>query len=185
MKFKWSVAVPFLLTLGLVGGCGTIGTFFTKLQQPSQSAEISTRLIKAEQERLLAGALEYLRKGKEQNARALLERICEAPPLAGVTDDALFRLALLSLRDDSGKGVKQTQELLDRLIDEFPRSIWAFQAAPLASYLSDVKSLRDRQRELKTLRDLNLSLNRDNRDLRQTLERLKNLDIELEQKIKR
>lgn len=38
---------------------------------------------------------------------------------------------------------------------------------------------------MKTLRDLNLSLSRDNRDLRQTIERLKNLDIELEQKIKR
>lgn len=181
VKFKWSVAVTFLLILGLLNGCGT----FAKSPQPSQSGDGSARMGRGEQERFLAGALEYLRKGKENNARILLERLREAPPLEGVTDEALFRLALLGLRDDSGKGVRQTQELLDRLIGEFPHSTWAFQAMPLAGYLSDAQSIRDKQRELKSLRDLNLSLSRDNRELRQTLERLKNLDIELEHKIKR
>jgi hypothetical protein len=139
----------------------------------------------SEQERSFAGALEYLRTGNGQGARDLLEMVCEAPPVTGVTDEALFRLALLHLGDDGSKGGVRAQVLLERLRNEFPQSSWTHQAAPLASYLAGAKVLRDRQRELKTLRDLNLSLSHDNRELRQSLERLKQLDIELEQKIKR
>ncbi|RII31759.1 MAG: hypothetical protein CXR30_02830 [Geobacter sp.] len=183
MKFEWFVKIALLVMLGLSGGCGTLDGFLNKTTKRSpQAAEPSSRKGGIpQQERYLAGALEHLRKGNEQGARDLLERICEAPSVGGVTDDALFRLSLLNLRDDSAK----SQALLERLRNEFPRSIWTYQAAPLASYLSGIKTLRDRQREMKTLRDLNLSLSRDNRDLRQTIERLKNLDIELEQKIKR
>ena len=158
----------------LVTGCAGIGT------------RVPTPRISSVQERSFARALEYLRSGKGQQARDLLERICEAPPVIGVTDEALFRLALLHLGDDGNKGVVRAQVLLERLRNEFPRSSWTHQATPLASYLAETKILlRDRQRELKTLQELNLSLNRDNRELRQSLERLKQLDIELEQKIKR
>jgi hypothetical protein len=136
-------------------------------------------------ERSFAGALEYLRAGNEQAARELLERVVEAPSITGITDEAYFRLALLHLRDEGGKGPVRAKALLERLAYEFPKSIWTRQAAPLAYYLEGVKVLRDRQRELKTLRDLNLSLSRGNRDLRQTIEKLKNLDLELEQNINR
>jgi len=141
--------------------------------------------IVSKQELDFAGALEYLRSGNWQKARPLLERVCEEPPITGVTDEALFRLALLHLGDDGTKGVARAQALLERLRNEFPLSSWTHQATPLASYLTGTKVLRDRQRELKTLYDLNLSLSHDNRELRQSLERLKQLDIELEQKIKR
>lgn len=182
MKFEGFAKVVVLSMLALAGGCGTFDNFFNTLQPRNSNTAESTRPGGVpEQERNLAGALEYLRKGNEHGARDLLERVCEAPSLGGVTDDALFRLSLLNLRDDSAK----SQALLERLKNEFPHSIWAYQAAPLTSYLSGIKTLRDRQREMKTLRDLNLSLSRDNRELRQTIERLKNLDIELEQKIKR
>jgi hypothetical protein len=138
-----------------------------------------------DQERRFAGALVFLRAGKEQEARDLLELVVAAPPRSGMTDEALFRLSLLYLPDDSAKGTERTQELLKRLIDEFPRSIWAHQAAPLAAYLTGVRTLRDKQREVRTLKELNLSLSRDNREMRQSIERLKNLDMELEKKIKR
>ena len=137
------------------------------------------------QERSFAGALVFLKSGNEQGARELLERVVEASPIKGITDEAYFRLALLSLRDEGGKGTARAQILLERLANEFPQSIWTRQAEPLSFYLQGVKTTRDRQRELRTLRELNLSLSRDNRDLRQTLERLKNLDLELEQKIRR
>jgi hypothetical protein len=92
---------------------------------------------------------------------------------------------VLYLRDEGSKGAARAQELLDRLKNEFPRSLWAHQAAPLGVYLAGVKTLRDRQREVKTLKELNLSLSRDNREMRQSMERLKSLDLELELKIKR
>ena len=162
-----------VLLLVLVPGCAFIGT-----RAPAP------RII-SEQERSFAGALQHLRSGNGQKARDLLERVCEAPVVNGVTDEALFRLAILLLGGDGSKAPGRAQLLLERLRNEFPQSIWTHQATPLASYLAGVKVLRDRQRELKALQELNLSLSRDNRELRQNLERLKQLDIELEQKIKR
>jgi hypothetical protein len=139
-----------------------------------------------DQERRFAGALEFLRSGRESEARDLLEQVVSGPPRNGVSDEALFRLSLLYLRDDNGKGTAaRTQELLDRLTEEFPASIWTYQGAPLSSYLTGIRMLRDRQREVRTLKELNYSLSRDNREMRQSLERLKSLDLELEKKIKR
>ncbi len=137
------------------------------------------------EERNFAGALQYLRSGNEAAARDLFERTVDAPPLIGVTDEALFRLALLNLRDDGGKGESRARTLLSRLIREFPASIWARQASPLADHLQEVLTLRAGQRELKNLRNQNLSLSHDNKELRQSIERLKQLDMELEQKIRR
>lgn len=166
-------AVVMLVMAMLISGCGV------KMQSSS------VRLVVPEQERAYAGALEFLKTGKEQQARELLEKVVAAPAISGITDEALFRLALLNMRDEAGKAPARTQSLLERLENDFPRSIWTRQAAPLMSYLTSIKFPRDKQRELKTLKDVNLSLSRDNRELRQTIERLKSLDIELEQKIKR
>ena len=102
-----------------------------------------------------------------------------------VTDEALFRLALLSLRENGDKGFQRSQTLLERLAGKYPDSIWTRQSAPLLSHLAEVRVLRNRQRGLKTMKELNLSLSRDNRELRQSLEQLKQLDLELEQRIKR
>jgi hypothetical protein len=139
----------------------------------------------SEQERSFAGALEYLKAGKEQQARELLERVVALPPISGITDEALFRLALLSTREETGRVATRAQSLLEQLENGFPTSAWTSQAAPLAAYLAGVRIPRDRQKELRTLRDHNLSLSRDNRELRQTIERLKSLDLELDQKIRR
>lgn len=139
----------------------------------------------SDQERRLTSALEFLRTGKEQEARDLLELVLAAPPRNGVTDEALFRLSLLYLREEGGKGPERTQELLERLQAEYPLSTWTYQGAPLASYLTGVRTLKDRQREIRTLKELNLSLSRDNREMRQSIERLKSLDLELEKKITR
>jgi hypothetical protein len=101
-----------------------------------------------------------------------------------VTDEALFRLSVLYLRDEGNKGTVRALELLERLKNEFPRSLWARQAAPLSVHLAGVKTLHDRRHEVNTLKELNLSLSRDNREMHQTIERLKSLDLELERKIK-
>ncbi len=173
MRSDCVVALAVVGMLFMAGGCSV--TRQTAAPPP----------VVSEQERSFAGALEYLRGGREQQARELLERVVTLPPVSGITDEALFRLALLGMRDEAGKVASQTLELLERLEGEFPRSIWAHQAAPLSAYLAGVRVPRDRQKELKSLRDLNLSLSRDNRELRQTIERLKSLDLELDQKIRR
>lgn len=171
---KFCTALVLLLLISLSGGCGTfIG------RNMSMTRNVSTT------ERNFAGALESLRSGNESVARDLLVRVVNEPGLAGVTDEALFRLALLSLRDENGKGEKRATELIDRLLGEFPGSIWSRQAAPLAEYVQETVALRARTRELKVLRNQNLSLSRDNKELRQSIERIKNLDLELEQKIRR
>lgn len=136
-------------------------------------------LALSEQERTLDAARDQLRAGKVPSAHNLLEKVVEGKPTAGVTDEALFRLALLSLNDDGGKGVQRSQSLLEKLAATYPDSVWARQSAPLLSHL------RNKQRELKSLKDLNFSLSRDNKELRQSLEQLKRLDLELEQRIKR
>lgn len=163
-----------LVMLACLSGCGIIGT-----------TTVTSSTIIPEQERSFAGALELLRSGNEQGAKELLERVVLATPIKGISDEALFRLSLLYLRDENGKGVQRALVLLEQLKNEYPRSIWTRQAAPLVVYLTGTKTTRDKQRELKTLRELNLSLSRDNRELRQTIDRLKSLDIELEQKIQR
>ncbi|QEM68449.1 hypothetical protein FO488_09900 [Geobacter sp. FeAm09] len=168
------IALTLLVLVAFSGGCSLL-----KGRALSEDSPV------AEQERRFAGALHYLVQGKEREAQGLLEQVVAGQALAGVTDEALFRLALLNLRDDGGKGDTHAHALLMRLKKEYPRSIWTRQAAPLAAYLAGVGALRDSQRELRTLRERNLSLTRDNKDLRQSLERLKNLDLELEQKIKR
>lgn len=173
MRPKGIVVVMLLALLALESGCTLFG------QNAPATIGISG------QERQFAGALEFLRADNEQGARVLLERVCDASPIAGVTDEALFRLAVLYLRDEGGKGVARAQAQLDRLKKEFPKSQWTHQAAPLAAHLAGMKNFRDKERELKSLRELNLSLSRDNKELRQSIERLKSLDMELEQKIKR
>jgi len=171
--------------MACVCGCSLSGWKASTVSVTSVAAAPADVSAVRDQERRFAGALEFLRTGREQEARDLLELVVAGPPRSGVTDEALFRLSLLNLRDEGGKGTVRTQELLARLLEEFPRSIWAHQGAPLAAYLAGVRTLKDRQREVRTLKELNLSLSRDNREMRQSIERLKSLDLELEKKIKR
>lgn len=173
---RYSVAVVLLLAL-TTAGCSLLGV--TPTPPPPPPPRISA------QELAFATALGHLRSGNETDARNELERVVAAPPLAGVSDEALFRLALLVLRDSGDKGLQHALQLLARLKNDFPGSAWTHQAAPLEDLLESTRNLRARQRELRTLREQNLSLSRDNKELRQSIERLKNLDMELELKIKR
>lgn len=189
MKPERYAAIALLALMLTASGCASIGSKLSSLFESKPEAKPqgkSKYTIKfPDQERTFAAALEFLKKGNEKKAREMLEIVSDSPPLNGVTDEALFRLAILHLGDEGGKGVGRAQTLLERLRSEFPGSIWTSQAAPLSTYLSGAKSLRDREREVKILRELNLSLSRDNKELRQSIERIKNLDLELERKNRR
>lgn len=183
MTYKLSFFILLLVLGSLSGGCSQLG-WKVSVVSVSAEDEAANNPIPL-QERRFAAALELLRAGNELAARELFERVIEEPQRTGITDEALFRLALLSLRDEGSKGSNRSLELIERLKTQFPHSIWTHQSAALGGYLTGVKTLRDRQREIKTLKELNLSLSRDNREMRQSIERLKSLDLELEHKIKR
>lgn len=171
MRPERSLPAVLLLLCMMIAGCATLdrGT---------------PHFVISSEERNLEAGLKELRAGNELMAHILLEKVVDGAARAGVTDEALFRLALLSLKDDAGKGLR-AQALLERLSESYPDSIWARQSGQLLSLLADVKVLKNRQRELKALKEQNLSLSRDNKEMRQSLEQLKQLDLELEKRIKR
>lgn len=140
---------------------------------------------------MMAGCshLPFNRRGKLDDAVALMEKgwttaavraltsIAKDKPVAGITDEALFRLGLLTLR--SGSDNESALAYLTRLQKEFPTSSWARTAAPLADLLNQYEEVRHQNRNLK---NVNQTLSKENKDLLQNLERLKSLDLELERK---
>ncbi|MDD2851815.1 MAG: hypothetical protein PHY09_07935 [Desulfuromonadaceae bacterium] len=132
------------------------------------------------QEKEFAEALTLLRTGKEKQARTVFEQVIVAPSLPGLTEEALFRLAILRLSDGGEKGVVESQALVERLVREYPDTLWARQAAPLVSHLSEMRQLYGKAGQLTKLHEQNMSLNHDIEKLRQNLERIKKLDLELD-----
>lgn len=130
--------------------------------------------------RKLAQAVEMLGKGNQAGGIRELNAICSAKSMPGVTDEALFRLALISLKPTLERPISpQGQQLLKRLRKEYPASSWAVQAAPLLDLLEVADDLKQQNRNL---RSANQSLNKEISDLNRTINQLKNLDLELEQK---
>lgn len=170
-----NLATLFTLSL-LLAGC-------TPLQKPGGI------LYGQAQERKLAAAVQKLEQGDVKGATELLEALSSEPAVPGITDEALFRLSLLYLKPALEKeGVQTTQQALERLRREFPASPWTRQAAPLTELLTATADLQRNNRNLKTLNISltreNKELGRENRELRQNIEKLKHLDLELEQKSK-
>jgi TolA-binding protein len=195
---KLFIALSLLLLAALGEGCSTI-----RGNEPSPAVLAAPGHVEC----CFVGALQTLRAGKEREAQTLLEEVITGKPLLGMTDEALFRLAVLHLGDEDGNGDTQTHALLTRLQKEYPDSIWTQQAMPLITYLDEVDELRnarevlntrwvqsqtqlrESKHEVKTLQERNLSLIRGNKELQKRLDqlqkrldRLKDLDLELEQK---
>jgi len=141
--------------------------------------------LQTEQERQFSEGLQALQTGNLHHAYQLLEQVVNAPPVAGMTDEALFRLALLQFSEEgggSGKTTSRSLVLLERLQKEFPASPWTHLSTPLADWLTGSK--REKAHSNQLTRE-NRELMRENRELRQNIERLKMLDLELEKKRKR
>ena len=128
----------------------------------------------------LSEARKLLSKGNREGAFRILADICAASPAEGITDEALFRLALLSLdRGAEKEGETQALQTLRRLEREYPKSPWRAQAAPLAELLARTEELRRQNRNYRTH---NQSLVKENKELLQSIDKLKRLDMELEKK---
>lgn len=159
--------IPLTLLILSLSGCST----FKEMQ--------SSLANRYEAGRQLSAALLALDQGKSAVAVSILEEIITEPPVKGVTDEALFRLSLLKLTYEDKDGTLPSLRHLERLRYEYPGSSWAQQAKPLIELINGVADLRKQNRNLKIL---NISLSKDNKEMHQNIERLKNLDMQLERK---
>jgi hypothetical protein len=134
-------------------------------------------LYRQTQQIRLSKAITLQEKGKAVPAEQLLTSICTEKGVAGVTDEALFRLSLYRLDAGiSGDGVRQARQYLDLLRKEYPSSPWAPLAAQLSRYLA---SAGDQQQHDMKLKEQNSSLTKENKELHQRLDMLKKLELEL------
>lgn len=146
-------------------------------------------------------ANQALQKGDETTAVRFMEEISADRAIdEGITDEALFRLSLLGIRQyRDPDSMKLVRSRLDRLNTEYPKSIWTRLSWPLVEYLAEAEKARSDLRSVKVRnsslsrenRELNLSnqqvqaLIKENRELQQMIEKLKTLDLELERKNRR
>ena len=150
-----------------------------------------------EQQQKLTEAKKLLESNKTVYAKAVLSDITTNPVVAGVTDEALFRLALLNLEAGQQRfSTSKAGKSLDTVLSKFSSSSWTPHAISLKGLLADFeivvrenaeldKSLRNLKNANAALSNANASLTKENADLRQDMEKLKKLDLELEMKKKR
>lgn len=132
------------------------------------------------QSRNLAAAKSLLESGDRPGAARSLAAITEAGNFTGITDEALFLLALINLRPAlDHDGNLQSLQLLKRLGKEYPTSPWTAQSRRLLELLAGVEELR---RQARTLKSHNQSLNNEVNELKRNIDQLKRLDQELERK---
>jgi uncharacterized protein YceK len=142
----------------------------------------------------LAAAAQLLARDETRGATNLLTSICMEPAVPGVTDEALFRLSLVQMGSATEvEGLRSARQTMERLRREYPTSSWSKQAAPLLALMTTQSEQQRTSRELLRAKveveTLNLSLGAENKrltlerdELREKLDRLKGLDLELEDK---
>jgi len=159
-----------LLTILLLAVCGC-----ASLQRGEE------KLVKHfTQSKNLSEAKTMLETGDRSGAVKALTAVTEAGDIPGVTDEALFMLALLSLRPGvEPDGNLQSLQLLKRLKTEYPASLWTTQSRQLLELLPGVEEMR---RQVRTLKNSNQSLNNEVNELNRNIDQLKQLDQELEKK---
>lgn len=150
-----------------------------------------------QQRRKLVLAQLMLADNRIATAKEILSTISSEPGVVGVTDEALFRLSLIYLEAGEHKiATGNSGKSLEKLIKDYPSSAWKAHAVTLKglmdAYDISLEEKADLEKTVRTLKNSNNtltkennSLMRDNKDLRQDLEKLKNLDLELEMKNKR
>ncbi len=175
--------VTVVLAASLLSGCSTLQSHEAKqpagpqLKEPTQPA-LETWSWKKMMGRQLDQAVRAIQRKDTQGAARRLKAIIKQREVPGVTDEALFRLALLSLDPNREKpGSERGIQLLKRLKRDFPRSSWSIHAEPLLELVDVAEDLKTQNRNLSNAKE---SLETENRELADKLKQLKRLDIELE-----
>ena len=165
-----------ILTASLVTGCATAPTPRTHREE----ARRRSATPRDSGSRRIASAVEMLKQGNSSGAARALKAVSEKSAVPGVTDEALFRLALLSLKPTAKRPVSlRGQELFKRLKREYPSSPWTAQALPLLELIKISEELMQQNKDMKAANEL---LTRKVQELNDNEEQLKKLDLELEQK---
>jgi hypothetical protein len=160
------------------------------------------RSYRSGQEWKLSRAVTLLEAGETTAAAQVLAAICAEPKVPGVTDEALFRLSLLQLGTamESG-GTAEIEKKLGKLVKTYPNSSWTPPASRLIEFFASTEAARKQNqklkkvdsqeirklkeqnlaltRELRVLKELNLTLTKENSDLRDKMEKLKALELDL------
>jgi uncharacterized protein YceK/cell division protein FtsB len=152
--------------------------------------------VREQKQRLILAKL-LLETNNTEAAKRTLTNITTEPPVAGVTDEALFRLALLNLEAGQQKiATDQSGKDLVTLLGKFSSGPWSAHATTLKglidAYDITLQEKAELERTVKNLKSSNaslakenVSLTKENLELRQDMEKLKKLDLELEMKKKR
>ena len=170
-----------VVLLGLAG-CST----FKETAPPANETTASTvpgrsddspKPPRSDASRKLSSALQKLEQGRRTAAITILEEIIAEPGVKGVTDEALFRLGVLKLFYKEKDGSASSIPYLERLGKEYGDSPWTQQAKPLLEFLYAVADMNYQNRNLKAQ---NSSLSKENKELHKSINRLKNLDLQME-----
>lgn len=128
--------------------------------------------------RSLAPGVRELSAGDTAASVKALKRASEGKAVSGVTDEVLFRLALLSLKPNRETLVsRRGRHLLKRLKKEYPSSPWTAQAAQLFELIKLVDELYLQNKEVTAAKE---SLSKEVEVLKHNIQQSKNLDMELE-----
>lgn len=153
---------------------------------------------RSSQEKKLETAVKLQNEGKISSAVEVLKALCAERGVRGVTDEALFRLSMLYLgngMENDKEFIQHAQHNIDRLRKEYPSSSWTGMAEPVADLLANAAELRRQYQNLKkenqalsrenqALSKESQGLTKENQDLKESIEKLKRLDLEMEQKRK-
>jgi hypothetical protein len=128
----------------------------------------------------LGEAKSLLEIGYRTEAARSLSKIIEAGNYSGITDEALFLLALLDLKPAQEHDANsRSLQLLKRLAKDYPASSFTAQSRQLLEFLGGVDEMRGQVRNLKSQ---NQSLSKEVDELNRNVDQLKKLDQELEKK---
>jgi len=164
-----------------LSGCAT-------MRKEDPNAQLRKKLVLAKM---------LLESNKLEAAKKTLSEITTKPPVTGITDEALFRLALLELEAGQQKiATDKAGKDLVTILNKFRSSTWSAHATTLKglidAYDITLQEKAELDRMVKNLKSSNASLTisnaslvKENTDLRQDLEKIKKLDLELEMKKKR
>lgn len=148
--------------------------------KPAAKKREQVQMDRSTASKKLAKAVDLVEAGDAAGAIKTLTSIVNAKGVPGVTDEALFRLALLTLKPSpEAPASRRGRHLLRRLKEEYPSSSWAAHGSSLLDLIGIDDDLRAQNR---TLRANNQSLTRKINELNENIEQLKHLDLELEQK---
>jgi len=130
--------------------------------------------------RSLAEAKSLLEIGNRTEAARSLSKIIDGGSYSGITDEALFLLALIDLKPaQEQEANSQSLQFLKRLAKNYPASPFTVQSRQLVELLTGIDEMR---RQARNLKSQNQSLSNELNELNRNIDQLKRLDQELEKK---